>query len=112
MQLQGELRARGTYTRHYRHAFHAFYTIARYDGLRSLQSGLVPALAYQAVMNGFRLGSYQVLTNLKLTANSEGEIEFWRCLVAGAFSGGIGAFLGSPAYMVRVRTLKSKMKIS
>ncbi|XP_073240020.1 solute carrier family 25 member 35-like [Porites lutea] len=101
MQLQGELRARGTYTRHYRHAFHAFYTIARYDGLRSLQSGLVPALAYQAVMNGFRLGSYQVLTNLKLTANSEGEIEFWRCLVAGAFSGGIGAFLGSPAYMVK-----------
>ena len=112
MQLQGELRARGTYTRHYRHAFHAFYTIARYDGLRSLQSGLVPALAYQTVMNGFRLGSYQVLTNLKLTANSEGEIEFWRCLVAGAFSGGIGAFLGSPAYMVRVRTSKSKMKIS
>ena len=107
MQLQGELKARGTYSRHYKNAFHAFYTIARYDGLRSLQSGLAPALVYQAVMNGCRLGSYQVFTNFKLTENSEGKIEFWRCLVAGAVSGAIGAFLGSPAYMVSGRTLIS-----
>ena len=100
MQLQGELQARGTYAVHYRNAFHAFFMIARYDGLKSLQSGLVPALIYQAVMNGCRLGSYQVFTNLKLTENSEGKLQFWRCLVAGAASGAIGAFLGSPAYMV------------
>lgn len=104
MQLQGELKARGTYAVHYKNAFHAFYTIGRFDGLRSLQSGLAPALVYQAVMNGCRLGSYQVFTNLKLTANSEGQIEFWRCLLAGAVSGAIGAFLGSPAYMVRTET--------
>lgn len=101
MQLQGELQARGTYARHYKNAFHGFYTIARYDGLRAIQSGLAPALLYQAVMNGSRLGSYQVFTNLKLTANKEGKIEFWRCLVAGAISGAIGSFLGSPAYMVK-----------
>lgn len=105
MQLQGELKARGTYAVHYKNAFHAFYTIGRYDGLRSLQSGLAPALVYQAVMNGCRLGSYQVFTNLKLTANSKGEIEFWRCLVAGAVAGAFGAFLGSPAYMVSTETL-------
>ena len=105
MQLQGELKARGTYARHYRNVFHAFYTIGRFDGLRSLQSGLAPALVYQAVMNGCRLGSYQVFTNLKLTANSEGKIEFWRCLIAGAVSGAIGAFFGSPAYMVSTETL-------
>lgn len=106
MQLQGELKARGTYAVHYKNAFHAFYTIGRFDGLRSLQSGLAPALVYQAVMNGCRLGSYQVFTNLKLTANSEGRIEFWRCLLAGAVSGAIGAFLGSPAYMVSTETSK------
>lgn len=106
MQLQGELKARGTYAVHYKNAFHAFYTIGRFDGLRSLQSGLAPALAYQAVMNGCRLGSYQVFTNLKLTANSEGKIEFWRCLLAGAVSGAIGSFLGSPAYMVSTETSK------
>lgn len=104
MQLQGELKARGTYARHYRNAFHAFYTIARYDGLRAIQSGLAPAVAYQAVMNGVRLGSYQVFTNLELTANSEGKIVFWRCLIAGAVSGALGAFLGSPAYMVSFGT--------
>nr|XP_058964785.1 solute carrier family 25 member 35-like [Pocillopora verrucosa] len=103
MQLQGELKARGTYAVHYKNAFHAFYTIGRYDGLRSLQSGLVPALVYQAVMNGCRLGSYQVFTNLKLTAGSEGEIVFWRCLVAGGISGATGAFLASPAYMVKTQ---------
>ena len=102
MQLQGELQARGTYARHYKNAFHGFYTIARYDGLRAIQSGLAPALLYQAVMNGSRLGSYQVFTNLKLTANKEGKIEFWRCLVAGAISGAVGSFLGSPAYMVNL----------
>ncbi|KAJ7393402.1 hypothetical protein OS493_006375 [Desmophyllum pertusum] len=101
MQLQGELKARGTYAKHYKNVFHAFYTIGRFDGLRSLQSGLAPALVYQAVMNGCRLGSYQVFTNLKLTANSEGKLQFWRCLIAGAVSGAIGAFLGSPAYMVK-----------
>ena len=104
MQLQGELKARGTYARHYKNAFHAFYTIVRYDGLRAIQSGLAPALLYQAVMNGCRLGSYQVFTNLKLTANKEGKIEFWRCLVAGAVSGAIGSFLGSPLYMVSFLT--------
>lgn len=105
MQLQGELKARGTYARHYKNVFHAFYTIARYDGLRAIQSGLAPALVYQAVMNGCRLGSYQVFTNLQFTANKEGKIEFWRCLVAGAISGAIGAYLGSPAYMVSCRKL-------
>lgn len=105
MQLQGELKARGTYARHYKNVFHAFYTIARYDGLRAIQSGLAPALVYQAIMNGCRLGSYQVFTNLQFTANKEGKIEFWRCLVAGAISGAIGAYLGSPAYMVSCRKL-------
>jgi len=29
MQLQGELKARGEYARHYKNVFQAFYTIAR-----------------------------------------------------------------------------------
>ena len=50
----------GQYSVHYRNAFHAFWTIARNDGLVALQSGLVPALYYQFFMNGMRLGIYQV----------------------------------------------------
>ena len=47
MQLQGELRAPGTYQRHYRNVFHAFITIGKVDGLAALQKGLAPALLYQ-----------------------------------------------------------------
>ena len=54
------LQASGQYCVHYRNALHAFWTIARNDGLMALQSGLVPALYYQFFMNGVRLGMYQV----------------------------------------------------
>ena len=102
MQLQGELKARGTYSVHYRNVFHAFYTIAKVDGITALQKGLVPALVYQAVMNGVRLGSYQYLMNSGLTRDSEGKLVVWRCILSAAFSGCIGAFAASPSYMVSV----------
>jgi len=63
MQLQGELQSRGDYARHYKNVFQAFYTIARHEGLRSLQKGLVPGVWYQVFMNGPRLGIYQTLDN-------------------------------------------------
>lgn len=100
MQLQGELKAPGTYSVHYRNVFHAFYTIARVDGITALQKGLVPGLAYQAVMNGCRLGSYQCMTNFGLTRDKEGKLALWRCILAGAVSGCIGAYAASPTYLV------------
>ncbi|XP_038075693.1 solute carrier family 25 member 35-like [Patiria miniata] len=101
MQLQGELKARGTYQRHYRNVFHAFFTIGRVDGLLALQKGLVPALWYQLFMNGVRLGSYQCLVNLGLTKNRKGEVSVPRSVAAGAVAGCTGAFFGSPFYMVK-----------
>lgn len=100
MQLQGELQARGSYSVHYRNVFHASYTIAKHEGLTALQKGLCPALVYQVIMNGTRLGSYQVFTNVGLTSGSDGNPVFLKCLLAGAFSGALGALFGSPAYMV------------
>ncbi|KAH0626250.1 hypothetical protein JD844_001097 [Phrynosoma platyrhinos] len=73
MQLQGELRAPGTYTRHYRNVFHAFYTIGRVDGLAALQRGLLPALLYQFGFNGIRLGSYGIVKT-HIQAQSAAEI--------------------------------------
>jgi solute carrier family 25 protein 34/35 len=55
---------------------------------------------YQVIMNGTRLGSYQVFTNLGLTSGSDGKPVFFKCLLAGALSGALGALFGSPAYMV------------
>ena len=99
-QLQGELRARGQYKVHYRHVLHAFYTIGRVEGLFALQKGLSPALFYQFFMNGCRLGSYQCLTNLGLTKDSNNKTSLPRCAIAGGISGTIGACIGSPFYLV------------
>ncbi|OWF37171.1 Solute carrier family 25 member 35 [Mizuhopecten yessoensis] len=101
MQLQGELKARGKYTVHYRNALHAFYTIAKQDGFIKLQNGLVPAIWYQMTMNGFRLGTYQVITNNGLTKDKNGDVVIYKSIGAGAFSGCVGAFMGSPFYMVK-----------
>ena len=100
MQLQGELKARGQYAVHYRHAAHAVYTIAKNDGILALQSGLVPALWYQFFMNGLRLGTYQVLVNLGFTTDKHGNISFLQSVLAGAMAGCVGSAVGSPFYMV------------
>ncbi|KAL3860903.1 hypothetical protein ACJMK2_007066 [Sinanodonta woodiana] len=101
MQLQGELQAIGKYTVHYRNSFHAFYIIGKTDGLLALQKGLVPAIYYQFFMNGFRLGTYQGLINAGLTQDANGKVSFVRSVMAGAFAGCVGAFFGSPFYMVK-----------
>lgn len=100
MQLQGELVARGHYTVHYRNVFHAFYQIARIDGLLALQKGLVPAECYQFVATGIRLGIYQQLTDYGFTKDSEGRLSLWRSCGCAAASGILGVSVGSPLYMV------------
>ena len=100
-QLQGELRARGQYTVHYRNVVHAFYTIGRVEGIFALQKGLIPALWYPFFMNGCRLGTYQTIQNLGITKRKDGSTSMPLNVMAGAFSGCIGACAGSPFYMVR-----------
>lgn len=113
MQLQGELKGKGTYQRHYRNVFHAALTIAQKEGLLALQKGLGPALVYQFVMNGVRLGTYQTLVNMGFTKPKEkgkppgkgaaGEYkrsDFIRSVIAGAMGGGIGGIVASPLYLV------------
>lgn len=99
MQLQGELQARGMFQVHYRNVFHAFFTIARHEGIAALQKGIRPALAYQFVMNGFRLGSFQLL-NDSLLKNKDGHTTVAASVLCGAIAGSIGGFFGSPIYMV------------
>ena len=106
-QLQGELQARGQYAVHYKNFFHAFYVIGRSDGIVALQSGLVPALWYQFFMNGIRLGTYQILTNIGMTKDSRGKPSVVRNVIAGGIAGGMGAFVGSPMYMV-IKNMLSK----
>ncbi|XP_069339459.1 solute carrier family 25 member 35 isoform X3 [Eulemur rufifrons] len=99
MQLQGELKAPGTYQRHYRNVFHAFVTIGKVDGLAALQKGLGPALLYQFLMNGIRLGTYGLVESGGYLHTAEGNLSHSRSAAAGAVAGAMGAYLGSPIYM-------------
>ncbi|XP_054641528.1 solute carrier family 25 member 34 [Dunckerocampus dactyliophorus] len=95
LQLQGELRARGTYQRHYRGVLQALWVVGRTDGLRGLQKGLSVGLVYQGVMNGVRLGSYSYCEALGITSYHGGSV------LSGAGAGALGAFIASPAYLVK-----------
>jgi len=110
MQLQGELKARGLYTVHYRNVFHAFYAVGKADGIFALQKGLVPALWYQLFMNSIRLGCYQCFINLGWTRNSKGEISIPRSAAAGAISGIMGASVGSPWYLIKTHLQSQSVK--
>ncbi|XP_008407984.1 solute carrier family 25 member 34 [Poecilia reticulata] len=95
LQLQGELRARGSYQIHYRGVLQALWVVGRTDGLRGLQKGLSAGLIYQAMMNGVRLGSYSCCDSLGITAFHGGS------LLSGAGAGALGALIASPAYLVK-----------
>lgn len=107
IQLQGELRARGHYAVHYRNVFQAFYAVAKAESLVSLQKGLVPALWYQFVMNGFRFGTYQVFDNNGFIRNQHGDVLVHRSVIASICAGGLGTFLSNPFFLVKTH-LQSK----
>lgn len=94
LQLQGELRAWGSYQRHYRGVLQALWMVARTDGVRGLQKGLSVGLLYQGLMNGVRLGSYSYCEAAGITSVRGGS------LFSGAMAGVLGAFIASPAYLV------------
>ncbi|CAJ1052073.1 solute carrier family 25 member 34 [Xyrichtys novacula] len=104
LQLQGELRARGSYQRHYRGALQALWVVGRTDGLRGLQKGLSVGLMYQGVMNGVRLGSYSYCEALGVTSLHGGS------LLSGAAAGALGAFIASPAYLVKTHLQAQSME--
>ncbi|CAG06857.1 unnamed protein product, partial [Tetraodon nigroviridis] len=104
LQLQGELRSRGSYQRHYRGVLQALWLVGRNDGLRGLQKGLSVGLIYQGVMNGVRLGSYSYCEALGVTSYHGGS------LLSGAGAGALGAFIASPAYLVKTHLQAQTVK--
>ncbi|XP_057640717.1 solute carrier family 25 member 34 isoform X2 [Chionomys nivalis] len=97
LQLQGELQAPGTYPRPYRGLVSSAAAIARADGLWGLQKGLAAGLLYQGLMNGVRFYCYSLACQAGFTQQPGGTV------VAGAVAGALGAFVGSPAYLVKTQ---------
>lgn len=101
MQLQGELKARGQHAVHYKNVFHAGYVIAKHDGLLALQKGLVPGEIFQLVLNGSRLGSYQMLKDYGYMNDKDGNLVFYKSTLLGGLCGSFGAYIASPFYLVK-----------
>ncbi|XP_012877749.1 PREDICTED: solute carrier family 25 member 34 isoform X1 [Dipodomys ordii] len=97
LQLQGELQAQGTYPRLYRGFVASVVAVARADGLWGLQKGLAAGLLYQGLMNGVRFYCYSLACQAGLAQQPGGTV------VAGAVAGALGAFVGSPAYLVKTQ---------
>ncbi|XP_002750391.1 solute carrier family 25 member 34 isoform X1 [Callithrix jacchus] len=97
LQLQGELQAQGTYPRPYRGFMASVAAVARADGLWGLQKGLAAGLLYQGLMNSVRFYCYSLACQAGLTQQPGGTV------VAGAVAGALGAFVGSPAYLIKTQ---------
>ncbi|CAH0604955.1 unnamed protein product [Chrysodeixis includens] len=105
MQLQGELRAKGKHAVHYRNIPHAMYTIVKHDGVTALQKGLVPALWFQLVVNGVRLGIYQHADDFGLLRDEHNNTKFVNSLFFGCISGMCGGLCGSPLQLVKTQLM-------
>ncbi|KAF1826900.1 mitochondrial carrier [Dissoconium aciculare CBS 342.82] len=111
LQLQGELQTKRDAPRLYRGVLHGVSVIYSNEGFKGLLRGLSCAYIYQMTLNGCRLGFYDpirtTLNNLVLsssaTATSAQRQSLPINIVAGASSGILGAFLGSPFFLVKTR---------
>ena len=71
----------------YRGPLNGLLVMMKTDGLRAVQAGLAPAMMYQFVMNGLRLGSYAMLEAGGVVRDSRGQLSLARCTLCSAASG-------------------------
>ncbi|KJX95087.1 mitochondrial oxaloacetate transport protein [Zymoseptoria brevis] len=115
LQLQGELQAKRDAPRLYKGVLHGVKVIYTNEGMKGLLRGLSCAYIYQMTLNGCRLGFYDPirtsLNSLYLhrspTHRSDADVKAMQSLpiniASGASSGILGAFLGSPFFLVKTR---------
>eukprot|EP01084_Bolivina_argentea_P133613 235817_1 len=108
IQLQGELMAKGEGSRAYNGTWDAIVKTIKHDGVRGLQKGLGTGIAYQVVMNGTRLTLHDTL--LQWSGNDRHEVAvkgsgafLLKSLLSGAISGGMGAVVSNPIFLVKCR---------
>jgi solute carrier family 25 protein 34/35 len=116
LQLQGEL---GNATgKQYNNVFVALRSILAEEGIRGVQAGLAPAIAFQVAMNGVRLGAFPYwnaglhsLFGVEHTVSSGGKgrsigeqsAAVAARLLAGMGAGVVGALIAHPMYLVKNR---------
>lgn len=88
----------------YRSTWKAARQIVRTEGLLGLQKGLVPAMAFQFVVNGTRIGIFQTAEIAQMLIDPQtGERSTMRCWIWSGIGGLAGSFLSSPLIMVKTQ---------
>ncbi|CAL9728424.1 mitochondrial oxaloacetate transport protein [Monosporozyma unispora] len=106
MQLQGEMSA--VTQKIYKNPIQGIAVTFKNEGIRGCQKGLISAYMYQIALNGSRLGFYEPI-RLALNRNLFPDQEAHKVqsvgvnMFSGAFSGIIGAVVGSPLFLVKTR---------
>ncbi|KAF7194446.1 Mitochondrial oxaloacetate transport protein [Pseudocercospora fuligena] len=115
LQLQGELQAKRDAPKLYKGVLHGVRVIYSNEALKGLLRGLNCAYIYQMTLNGCRLGFYDpirtTLNSLVLTRSpmnaTDPQVKAMQSvpinIASGASSGILGAFLGSPFFLVKTR---------
>ncbi|KAF2880648.1 hypothetical protein ILUMI_25542 [Ignelater luminosus] len=103
MQLQGELKKKGEHPVYYKNILHAGYVVAKNDGILALQKGLVSALWVQLIMNGLRLGTYQLISSKGYTRDKDGNIVFYKSVILGGVCGMLGQLCANPLYLIKTQ---------
>jgi solute carrier family 25 protein 34/35 len=100
LQLQTELLMSSP---KYTGVLHCMRTVAKHEGIRGLQKGLVASMSYQLIMNGSRLGLHGPVKDLLGASDPHASLFTLRSMAAGVVTGGIGSLLGSPFQLLKVR---------
>jgi solute carrier family 25 (mitochondrial oxoglutarate transporter), member 11 len=98
MQLSGE----GGTAKMYKNSFHAVTSILKNEGFVGIYSGLSAGLLRQATYTTSRMGIYQSLLD-NFSDNNNKQLSFAFKTAIGIFSGGVAAYIGTPAEVALIR---------
>eukprot|EP00742_Colponemidia_sp_Colp-10_P010926 GILJ01012062.1.p1 GENE.GILJ01012062.1~~GILJ01012062.1.p1 ORF type:complete len:552 (+),score=71.10 GILJ01012062.1:45-1658(+) len=87
----------------YRNSIDCLIKIARNEGIRGLQKGLVPAAWREGSKNVFRIGMFEPILNTLHNRELDGAPPMWKRIVAAATSGGLGAVACNPFELIKTR---------
>lgn len=79
------------------------YTVSRDEGLLALYYGISPAILRAATYSATRLGMYEPLRTKLAEMCGQAEAGFGVKVAASVTSGAMGAFVGNPCELIKVR---------
>eukprot|EP00835_Amoeboradix_gromovi_P006811 NODE_897_length_3326_cov_0.272699.p1 type:complete len:318 gc:universal NODE_897_length_3326_cov_0.272699:126-1079(+) len=103
----------------YKGSWDCIRTTYKNEGMRGLQKGLIPAIWKEGSKNIFRIGAYDPILQKLMNQHGNGSSQsgknkpkplLWQRLLAGAFSGALGAMACNPFELVKTRLQSRAIK--